>query len=143
MLLVCPASRLTPPDLQFGPARTYVFYLSGRNTLTVENCLGGSGTQSMIYAFNAYSTTIAISNSIFTNSGRSAGTTSAVSVSNNEKAKPTITIVDEMADVMADEISDTCTKCDMVVPQKYLTGDPMPDEMWSCGLIMNNEVNQI
>ena len=60
-------------------------------TLTVENCLftGGESKYGIINAARAYSTTIAISNSMFTSSGYSAHGTSAVYVLNSDKAKPT------------------------------------------------------
>jgi len=69
-----------------------VFYLAGTNVaLTVENCLftGGQGDQGMIHANGAYSSTIAISNSVFTSCGSNVGAASAVNVHNGNKAKPT------------------------------------------------------
>jgi len=71
-----------------------VFYAVSVNNvaLTVENCLftgGGVGSYGMIYAYKAFSSTIAISNSVFASSGSGVGGTSAVYVYNTNKAKPT------------------------------------------------------
>ena len=70
-----------------------MFYAVSVNNvaLTVENCLftGGESKYGIINAARAYSTTIAISNSMFTSSGYSAHGTSAVYVLNSDKAKPT------------------------------------------------------
>ena len=62
---------------------------SGNNiALNVENCLFTGGTQG-INAYSAYSSTIAISNSVFASCGSSTSSAAAVSVSNSNKAKPT------------------------------------------------------
>ena len=69
-----------------------MFHLAGTNVaLTVENCLftGGIDANGMIYAINAYSSTIAISNSVFASCGNVATSTSAVKVGGSTKAKPT------------------------------------------------------